>query len=159
MQLHFRPARPDDAGEILSLLADIGALHHNGRPDIFKPDIRKYSAEDLTVILQNPDSPILVAADENDKTVGYIFAQLRRIKDHPLFVDRCELDIDDFCVRDGLRGQHVGTRLFDYCKQYAAQNGVDIIYLNVWEFNQSAAAFYERLGMTTRSRYMELRLK
>lgn len=158
MQFTFRRAKPADCDQIIALLENIAALHHNGRPDIYKAGIRKYSPEEFAFLLEDEDSPVFVAADENDRVMGYIFGELHRYKNHPYFTDRTELYIDDFCVDEHLRGQHIGTRLFEGVKAWAKQSGIDFIYLNVWEFNESAIRFYESLGMTTRRRYMELKI-
>ena len=47
-------------------------MHHKGRPDIFKVG-RKYSNEELKVLLKDESRPILVCVDENDEVMGYCF--------------------------------------------------------------------------------------
>lgn len=159
MTPHYRMAAAGDIPRLLEMLDDIVALHQQGRPDIFRPGgCRKYTEDQLRDLLAAPDTPIFVAADEQDQVVGYIFAQIHRYHGHPVYADRDELYIDDFCVLPSLRGQHVGTQLFSRFRDYAVREGFDAIYLNVWEFNESAVRFYESLGMVTRSRHMELRL-
>lgn len=44
----------------------------------------------------------------------------------------------------------------DYLKAYAIKMKLYSIELNVWEFNFGAIAFYEKFGMHTQRRQMEL---
>ena len=63
--------------------------------------------------------------------------------------------IDDLCVSQEVRGQHVGESLFEYVKNEAKQIGCYEVTLNVWEGNTSAEKFYEKMGMRTKERQME----
>jgi ribosomal protein S18 acetylase RimI-like enzyme len=65
------------------------------------------------------------------------------------------LFIDDLCVDESCRGQHVGSRLFEYVKEEAKKLGCYHVTLNVWEGNDNANAFYEKMGMKTKERQME----
>ena len=47
----------------------------------------------------------------------------------------------------------------DTAKDLAKELDCDNIELNVWEFNESAMKFYEKMGMTTQRRFMEIKLK
>ena len=63
--------------------------------------------------------------------------------------------IDDLCVSQEVRGQHVGESLFEYVKNEAKQIGCYEVTLNVWAGNTSAEKFYEKMGMRTKERQME----
>ena len=56
------------------------------------------------------------------------------------------LFIDDLCVDQQARGQHIGESLFEYVKQQAKEPGCYELTLNVWAGNPSAAHFYEKNG-------------
>ena len=66
----IRLANEQDIPKIGDLLAQVCLVHHNGRPDIFKIG-KKYSDEELRLILKDESRPILVATNENDEVIGY----------------------------------------------------------------------------------------
>ncbi|NLX94123.1 MAG: GNAT family N-acetyltransferase [Clostridiales bacterium] len=131
-------------------------LHHQGRPDIFKGNTKKYTEDELSEILKEADKPIFLAVDEDENVFGYVFCMVTSYKDHAVINDYHSLYIDDFCVDEGARGQNIGKKLFDAVKIYAKEVGVYNIDLNVWEFNEGAIRFYEKCGFATQRRTMEL---
>ena len=48
--------------------------------------------------------------------------------------------------------------LFDYVMDFAKQTGCYTVTLNVWEGNDSARHFYEKMGMFVRETQMERRV-
>ena len=52
--------------------------------------------------------------------------------------------IDDLCVDQEARGQHIGESLFEYVKSEAKQLGCYEVTLNVWAGNTPAEKFYEK---------------
>ena len=154
-----RKAEEKDFPKIMELLEGIAALHHSGRPDLFREGrFSKYTAGQLPAVIANPDTPVFVAADENDAVAGYVFCTVKRTHEHPVFRDFTALYIDDFCVDPCRRRQGVGHLMMDAVKAYAKAERFHHIDLNVWEFNESAIRFYESCGMTTQRRYMEILL-
>ena len=65
------------------------------------------------------------------------------------------LFIDDLCVDQQARGQHIGESLFEHVKKEARKMGCYEVTLNVWSGNTSAEKFYEKMGMKTKERQME----
>ncbi|MBR3148668.1 MAG: GNAT family N-acetyltransferase [Eubacterium sp.] len=53
------------------------------------------------------------------------------------------------------RDQHIGSQLFKHVKQEVKQLGCYEITLNVWEGNDSAKAFYDKMQMKPKSTTME----
>ncbi len=159
MNIKVRMATLADNEGVLSLLEQIAAHHHKGRPDIFKSGVKKYSYQDLEEILSDPMKPIFVAVDEESRVLGYVFCVIINYRGHSVFQDSDVLYIDDFCVDEQLRGQNIGKILFDEIKRYAISEKFNSIELNVWEFNEGAIRFYEKHGMKVQRRRMELLLE
>ncbi|MBQ2566211.1 MAG: GNAT family N-acetyltransferase, partial [Bacteroidales bacterium] len=67
--------------------------------------------------------------------------------------------IDDLCVHEKARGQHIGKALFEYVKAFAKEQGCYNITLHVWEGNPGARAFYESLGLKPQYISMEMLCK
>lgn len=156
MNIIIRKAQRSDSKGILRLLEQIADLHHQGRPDIFKSNTKKYTEDEFAIILKDEDKPIFVAVDEDGNVSAYVFCMITSYKDHAVFKDCRSLYIDDFCVNEGARGQNIGKKLFEAVKTYAKEMGVYNIDLNVWEFNQGAIRFYEKCGFVTQRRTMEM---
>ena len=152
--MKIRRAQEKDIPKILDLLIQVNLVHHLGRPDIFK-QATKYTAQDLRGILADPQRPIFVAADDADEVLGYGFCECQQHVGDQMLTDIRTLYIDDICVDEAARGQHVGTAIFGAIKEYAKQEGFYNITLNVWELNPTARRFYESLGMIPLKTMME----
>ncbi len=152
----IRKAQNIDAEGVLRLLEQIAALHHEGRPDIFKANSKKYTKEEFDNILMDDKRPVFVAVDEENAVLGYAFCMVMEQKEQGPFYAYQLLYIDDFCVDQNVRGQNIGRKLFEAVKMHAHEKGVRNIELNVWEFNEGAIRFYEKCGFTIQRRRMEL---
>ena len=150
----IRQAEEKDIPGLLALLQQVGQVHHQLRPDIFRSDAQKYDNASLKELLTQPDKPIFVAI-ESDSVLGYCFCVHKACKDHPVFVDRSELYIDDLCVDEGCRGSGIAAALYRHVREYAKESGCNVITLNVWCGNERALHFYEKMGMTQRNITME----
>ena len=153
----IRQAEISDIPEILRLLKQVCNVHHAIRPDIFKRDGSKYYDLDLIDILNDEDLPVWCAI-EDDKLLGYCFCRVD-ISFGPASTVQKEMYIDDLCVDETARGKGVATCLFAHVRMLAKMNGFQFITLNVWEGNDSAMRFYEKMGMKPRKVCMELPLE
>ena len=151
----IRKAEEKDIPRILELLAQVLQIHADIRPDIFIPGTTKYTVDGLIELLKNEEKPIYVAVDESDVCVGYAFCQLQEQPFSNNMVPFKSFFIDDLCVDQEVRGQHIGESLFEYVKKEAKQLGCYEVTLNVWTGNTSAEKFYDKMGMQTKERQME----
>lgn len=158
MAITVRRAEDKDADKTIKLLSEVLELHAKLRPDIFISGTTKYTREELQEIFRNDSTPVFVAADESGEVVGYAFCVMKRQPFSTNMKDFRTLYIDDLCVDEGFRGQHIGTLLFDYVKRYAKEQGCYDVTLNVWEGNDNARAFYEKKGMFVKETQMEILL-
>ena len=65
------------------------------------------------------------------------------------------LYIDDLCVDEAARGLHLGEKLFARAREEAKRRGCYEVTLNVWEGNDGARRFYEKMGMKVKETQME----
>lgn len=154
----IRRAKEKDLNAINSLLYQVLSVHANLRPDIFIPGTKKYTDEELIEIIHDDSRPIFVYEDAG-KVIGYAFCVAKETKAIPNLFDCKELYIDDVCVDSKHRGKHVATALYEAVKEFAKREGFDKITLNVWEGNDSARAFYEKMGMHPLKTVMEQKLE
>ncbi len=152
----IKRARIKDMEGINKLLKQVLMVHHNGRPDLFKADVKKYTDEELAAIIEDDSKPIFVALDEQDEVMGYAFCVYQQYIDNNILTDVKTLYIDDLCVDETLRGQHVGKQLYDYVLAFAKENGFYNVTLNVWSCNEAAMKFYEKCGLKPQKVGMEV---
>ena len=151
----IRKAEERDIPRIIELLGQVLQIHADIRPDIFIPGTTKYTVDELKEFLKNKENPIYVAVNKADVCVGYAFCQLREQPFSNNMVPFKSLFIDDLCVDQQERCQHIGESLFNYVKNEAKRLGCYEVTLNVWAGNTSAEKFYEKMGMKTKERQME----
>lgn len=150
-----RRAEDRDTEKVMKLLGEVLELHAKLRPDIFIPGSTKYTREELHGIFRNEETPVFVAVDDSGEVAGYAFCVMKQPPFSTNMKPMKTLYIDDLCVDEGCRGQHVGTILFDYVKQFAREQGCYDITLNVWEGN-NAREFYDKMGMFVKETQMEV---
>ena len=155
--MEIRLANKTDIPGMIHLLKQVGQVHHDIRPDLFRDGAQKYDELALEELLQDELRPIFVGIADG-KLLGYCFCIIEEIKDDPVLRDVKSLYIDDLCVEETCRGQHVGSRLYDHVCNYARAIGCRSVTLNVWCGNDSAMRFYETRGMKPRKIYMEAAL-
>jgi ribosomal protein S18 acetylase RimI-like enzyme len=142
---------------LIRLLRQVGQVHHEIRPDIFRAGAIKYTESDLEALLKEENSPIFVAL-EGETVLGYCFCQIERYCDSTVLTDRAEIYIDDLCVEESCRGQGIAKALYAHVCAWAKSIGCAYVTLNVWCGNDGAMKFYEKMGMTPRKIFMEVKL-
>lgn len=152
--MQIRRAEKKDIIHINKLLRQVLNVHHQGRSDIFKPNAKKYTDEELENIISDDSRPVFVAA-ENGEVLGYAFCIFVEHKDDNILTDIKTLYIDDLCVDENKRGKHIGTDLYNYVLNFAKKTGCYNVTLNVWACNAEAIKFYEKLGLVPQKIGME----
>ena len=155
--MNIRFAEAKDVPGILALLKQVGQVHHEGRPDIFRAGAQKYGASQVLAMLDSSKNPIFVAV-EGEKVVGYGFCQVKIYDHDPVIADHTEIYIDDLCVDESCRGQGIGKKIYREILRYAKMRRADSVTLNVWCCNENAMKFYESLGLKPQKIGMEIKL-
>ena len=145
--MEIRRAKLEDLEGINKLLRQVLMVHHNGRPDLFKANVKKYNDDELIEIIKDDQRPIFVGVDENNKVLWYAFCVYQHHINDNVLTDIKTLYIDDICVDEEARGKHVGKRIYEHVISFAKENGFYNVTLNVWSLNPGAIKFYESLGL------------
>lgn len=153
--MNIRQAEERDIPRMGELLLQVCRVHCEGRPDLFRSGGRKYDDDELRVLLKDAERPILVAEDENGVVLGYAFCIYQRHQGEGSFNDMTTLYLDDLCVDERCRGQHVGRALYTAVLDMARENGCYNVTLNVWAENPAARRFYENCGLQVQKIGME----
>lgn len=156
--MEIRRAEEADMPRIEELLRQVNLVHHKGRPDLFKYGARKYTDEELRVLIHDDSQPIFVALDGAGTVQGYAFCIFQQYVNHNIMTDIKTLYIDDLCVDEACRGQHIGTALYRHVLDFARASGCYNVTLNVWSLNESAMKFYQAQGLRPQKVGMEVLL-
>ena len=151
----IRRAENKDLTGLNKLLQQVLMVHHNGRPDLFKPNAKKYTDEEIFQIIANDETPIFVAVDEENEVLGYAFCIFKQFLNNEIMTDIKTLYIDDLCVDEEKRGMHIGKQLYEHVIDFAKESGCYNVTLNVWSCNESAMKFYEKCGLVPQKVGME----
>lgn len=153
--MNIRHAEEKDKNAINKLLYQVLMVHHNGRPDLFKANTKKYTDEELSEIIRDDKRPIFVAEDEKGDVTGYAFCIFQQHQNHNTLTDVKTLYIDDLCVDENCRGQQIGRALYEYVLVFAKKEGCYNVTLNVWSCNENAIKFYQKCGLVPQKVGME----
>ena len=148
MIISVRSAIAEDTDAVYGLLRTIADIHREARPDMFPDLVSKYTPDEVRERLSRSENGVFVA-ESDGSVIGYVFCDV--IKEGR----GTTLYIDDLCVDETCRGQHIGTFLYNYVKDFAKCEGCYNVTLNVWALNEGAIGFYKALGMKTQKIGME----
>jgi len=158
VEITIREATQEDFDALDDILAEGDTYHSEALPEVFRPAGGPARPDEfLKQALADQDAAILVA-ESGDRVVGLAHVTVRESPDVPIFVPRRYAHVSTLVVRREARRAGVGRALMERVHRWALDKGVTEIELGVWEFNQPAIAFYERLGYTTARRSMHRRL-
>ena len=146
MKFTVRKAVLEDCHRVLPLQTQISKLHIQGRPDIFKNEVRTYTQEQFQKWLDSP-THVLLIAEVNGEIAGYAFSWVISYREHPTY------------VLEKFHRQGIGRALIERCKAEARLRNCKNVDLGVWSFNKDAIAFYESCGMRERTKRMEIDLE
>lgn len=152
--MEIRFAQASDIPGMLELLQQVGEVHHQIRPDLFRSGAQKYDEAALEALLTDENRPIFVAWQDG-QVAGYAFCIRQTTQGDPVLRDRKVVYIDDLCVDESHRGQGIAGALYRRVCDYARELGCDAVTLNVWYGNETAQKFYEKCGLKPQKIGME----
>lgn len=157
MKIIIREGNIDDYREVNDLNCQIHDIHVKDRPDIYKKTQAPLDKDYYSCLLKDECAKVILA-EEDGKTLGYSIFQIKSTPNISNLVYRKIIYIDDICVDEVYRGKGIGKRLFNYIAEYGRRVGAHSLELSVWEFNKPAMDFYNKMGMSTKNRRMEIKL-
>jgi ribosomal protein S18 acetylase RimI-like enzyme len=154
MEFIIRPAISDDYDAVGAIYAEIEKLHRVALPQIFRaPDGPALSREYFEMMLVDERATWLVAAQQGE-LLGFVTVRMMQAPERPMLQPRGYAEVNNLAVRETYRRLGIGQALQQRAEQWAAERQLSEVELNVWEFNQAAVAFYEKLGYVTQRRTM-----
>ncbi len=104
---------------------------------------KAFSLKKIRAELNEKNSVFLIAEIENEPA-GYAKITFGAIEDK--ITAEKPVELNRLYSHQKFLGKGVGARLMDECFQIAKENGCDVMWLGVWEFNPRAQAFYREYG-------------
>ncbi|MCX6218090.1 GNAT family N-acetyltransferase [Spirosoma sp.] len=144
----IRPATPADAA-LLTELSAITMREAFGPPH--NPDalVEEYIQSAITqpileAELADPRSTFFLMVSSDDVPIG--FAKLRRHAPPRRMKLRTAIEIQRIYLLASQIGQGCGRTLLNHCLDWAREQGYQAVWLGVWERNERAQVFYEKMG-------------
>jgi ribosomal protein S18 acetylase RimI-like enzyme len=159
MEISTRKATAKDYNSVCELFDEIDALHRDNLPHIFQKPSGAAREQDYYLGLVADENVALFVSEAGEKLVGFVHAIIRDTPAFPVFVPRRYAIVDGIVVKSEFQNHGTGRMLMDKMQEWAIAKGAVSIELNVYEFNETAISFYERLGYQTFSRKMSKELK
>lgn len=150
-----RFAKLEDLEQINVIRKEVNDLHVKGNPRIFKEGFSKEIAEYANQYINSKDKFLLVC-EENNLICSYAMLKIV-IKAETSYTHEFHfLEIQEIGTLQSEQGKGYGKQLMKKVKDIAKEHEINRIELNVWDFNESALKFYEKLGFNTYRRYLEM---
>lgn len=144
----IRPARPDDAADLLRLIRALAAYER-------EPDAVEATEESLRAALFSPASAVhALIGEDGGRTVGMAIWFLA----FSTWTGRPTLYLEDIFVEADQRGRGVGRELMTALAAEAVQRGCARMDWSVLNWNAPSIAFYRRLGARAMTEWTSWRL-
>lgn len=159
MKIRIRKATNADYESLFDLFDEIDSLHRDNLPGRFKKANGPAREKDYFSALIENENIGLFVAERGNELVGFVHVIVTEAPTIPIVVPRRFAILDSIVVKANYRQHGIGKMLMDKMQEWALEKGATSIELNVYEFNEHAISFYERLGYQTFSRRMSKELK
>jgi ribosomal protein S18 acetylase RimI-like enzyme len=156
--MNIRFADINDIDKIILLEDQIFMLHLNARPDWIDENKKPRNYKYLKNCITNNECKIIIV-EENENIIGSCIFKHRKIKDHIIFKDMNNIEIDELIIDKKYRRKGIGKIIFKKIIEFAKENDINKIELGVWAFNKGAIEFYKNMGMNERHIKMEINIK
>lgn len=145
--MFVRLATTADAAAIAALNAHVQSIHADAFPWRFKqPSALSPSGADIARILAQPNYFAFVA-EMDGAPAGYLTAEIVRRDDTPFHFAYVYLHVHHIAVDPAARRQGIARAMMDAAKAHGAREGIEIMSLDVWDFNDAARAFFAGYGL------------
>lgn len=102
-----------------------------------------FAIEQIEKELKDPANQYVVYEEGED-----LIAFVKLVSNHSAkgLEEENAVEIERIYVRKAFHGMQLGRKLIDFCTDWAREKGFNVIWLGVWEHNQNAMRFYEKMS-------------
>jgi ribosomal-protein-alanine N-acetyltransferase len=91
---------------------------------------------------------LVFIAEVDSEPAGYAYAEIVQLSETPMRHAWKEVHLHHISVRPAYRRNGVASALLDAVRAAGGENGIGLVTLQVWTFNEGAQAFFRRQGFT-----------
>ncbi|PRO66423.1 GNAT family N-acetyltransferase [Alkalicoccus urumqiensis] len=154
----IRTADIRDYEALLPLFREVHDVHVRLRPDIYRDTPAPVEKAAFERQIRSGEEYIWVA-EADGGIAGFLAAEKGKVEENTFVHAKTFLMIHSLGVASAYRKQGIGRLLMEHAREAARKLDVDCLELGVSDANREAVAFYESLGLTTKSRKMEWPLR
>ncbi|YCO05120.1 GNAT family N-acetyltransferase [Vibrio sp. VNB-15] len=140
----IKPALFDDLEQLNELMFELHDEHHLQSPELFKTAEEIEQEKSIARYLDNPDCLVYVARVE-DEIIGFVsghFCELISTVSKPVMMG----SVDELYVLPEYRKQGAAKALIEKIEATFVDYGVRQMFVEVWDFNQTAMLLYKNQG-------------
>ncbi len=149
MKVQIQAAQEQDLEQLDEFMFLLHQEHHEACPELFKTAEEIEQEKSIARYLQSPDCLVYLAKDlDSGKFIGFVtghFGELISTVSKPVPMG----SIDELYVLPECRHLGVANRLLEKIEQTLVDYGVQQLFVEVWDFNQTAKSLYNKLGYNT----------
>jgi len=145
LNMEIRLATQADFEQVGVVFAEENQFHAELVPEIIQVAEPIMTHKWYDDVLGDPDKTLFVA-ELGKEIVGVALVVLKNNSDDPIFTKRRYIYIDEIAVAAAHRGQGIGRALMERIHRWGRAQGITEFELQVWERNDQAIGFYEKLG-------------
>lgn len=142
--ISITPARLSDLPSLNQLMYLLHDEHYRAVPEIIKTPEEIQQEKSITRYLDEPDCLVFVARIKGE-VVGVVTGQFCELVS-PLSRSIMMGSIDELYILPEYRRLDIGSMLITTLEEVFSDYGVKEVFVEVWEFNQSALSFYYQRG-------------
>ncbi|MGZ5352433.1 MAG: N-acetyltransferase family protein [Actinomycetota bacterium] len=145
--MKVRQAMPEDVPSLVALFQELDRMQADWRVFTPRPGFYDEVGEKYREAMNNADSMVLVAVDDEGEVVGMAYGESRTPS---RFSDERALELSGVVVRGGYRGRGVGRELVEEAARFAKEREIAWIELKTFAPNRGAMEFWVNLGFEAR---------
>lgn len=154
--IEVRPVQASDIGRVVAIAREVhGYVARERKTPPGQTVEFSMQAAHYERLLVSPQHGFFVAVVA-DAVIGYTLV-VRETDPDDLTIEP-RVDVYELAVAESHRGQGAGSLLLARVEQWAAEHGLGLIQLAVWEFNTEALRLYDRAGYRPIMRKLEKRI-
>jgi ribosomal protein S18 acetylase RimI-like enzyme len=121
-------------------------MHATAMPDFFKPPSAMTFPPDFWQERLAEADVVILVAEQAGTVIGYLYADTTPAMETAATYARPRFYIHHIGVDALHRGQGAGAALLDAAKALARDQGIALLALTTWTFNERAVRFFTRAG-------------
>lgn len=153
--MEIRKLIESDYDQVIELYTQLDEFHVQARPDYFVHRDDVYPKEHFIHNLAYPGG-LQLGVFDGEKMVGFVEATLWN--ESGMRKDLHTVCLDNIYVLPEYRRRGIAAKLFAEVEFWAKEQGAIRLDLHTWDFNKSAIAMYEAMGMTPQRYVFEKKL-